>query len=648
MNRKRRVKAVINCLWLMLICLTLTACSSEGGTQGQTDVKQEGEKPEYLGLDQNEFQQRMDLSTIAVNVKSGIEFTLYVDPMGTIQAVHCHDEGARNVCSSTPLIDLELESGLFAVFDHMVLNGFMADGARVEIRITEEEGIGPEFPLYDVIDRAFHQVRDGANLNVGMSVNSSMGNVGAVIREENTEGDSQMPEQEEQVPDQNGQVPEQEQQVGDRDDQTPTHGDQSPDDSRYLEAQRDENGKLIWTLESDGGEGLIERYYDSMEQCTREEIQFADGLRVVTEFQEGVPVYVRHIRPNGNITEEVLRSDGTVERLIEYLADGTKCTVTFRVNGQPDVETIEYGDDSIRESTYSEQGKPLYQISRQVDGTYNEINWEYDGAHNLIGRTDKNSDGTVAEIQFGKNEVMISEVRRLPDGEIIEITFTEDGKERSRTRQMPDGTFIQEEWEYNSAGILIRQFEQGSNGFTSESIYDGRGMLISKIETNPGGSRVELDYYPNGNRKTCTTKWEDGRSETWQYTEDGTSGTMTNQAGTYTETYYPNGRVAVVCLNADPLAGFDFTYEESTFDENGTRLTHTKILNSGVVAASTYHYDNSHTTVFTYPGGGGHTEYWYGNNCLGGIDSNGNPWGVTVPGADYSELNYSGGTIGKG
>ena len=69
MNRKRRVRAVIDYLWLMLICLTLTACSSEGKTPGETGVKQEEEKLDYLGFDQNEFQQRMDLSTIAVNVK---------------------------------------------------------------------------------------------------------------------------------------------------------------------------------------------------------------------------------------------------------------------------------------------------------------------------------------------------------------------------------------------------------------------------------------------------------------------------------------------------------------------------------------------------------------------------------------------------
>ncbi len=116
---------------------------------------------------------------------------------------------------------------------------------------------------------------------------------------------------------------------------------------------------------------------------------------------------------------------------------------------------------------------------------------------------------------------------------------------------------------------------------------------------------------------------------------------------TTTATYHPNGKVAVKTFTASPSAGFDFTYEESTYDENGTMLTHTKIQNNGIIGVSTYHYDKSHTTVFTYPDGGGHIEYWYGNNLLGGIGSNGVPWGVTVPGADYSGLDY-GGTIGKG
>lgn len=238
--------------------------------------------------------------------------------------------------------------------------------------------------------------------------------------------------------------------------------------------------------------------------------------------------------------------------------------------------------------------------------------------------TQVRADGRMREEYFYENGVVSTQIEREQNGETRTSTFTQKGNMISLICVLADGTVAEERNE-----------------------YDEKEMLLSTYHKNPDGSFNETTYYANGNRKMQVITLKDGRTETWHYTEDGTTGTTTTISGKIKETYHSNGKTATYSFATFPSAGLDFTYEESIYDENGTWLTHTKIKNDGVIAVSTFHYDKSHTTVFTYPDGGGHTEYWYGNNLLGGIGSNGNPWGVTVPGADYSGLDY-GGSIGKG
>ena len=121
------------------------------------------------------------------------------------------------------------------------------------------------------------------------------------------------------------------------------------------------------------------------------------------------------------------------------------------------------------------------------------------------------------------------------------------------------------------------------------------------------------------------------------------------EADTYTvtETYHDNGACASVVRQAKP--GYDLgdrTYEKCTYDESGQTLTHFIIRTNGAHITSTYHSEHAFTMVVEVNGKVDHTEYWVGNDHIGGIDSNGNPYGITH--AEYTGTPNTGGTIGVG
>lgn len=379
-------------------------------------------------------------------------------------------------------------------------------------------------------------------------------------------------------------------------------GEQQPEGDRYLEVERDENGNLIRTLEEDDEGNRIERFYRSDGSAETEIIKNADGYESMTSFREdGTIASVMEIHPDGARTETIMNERGIRVSLTELQADGSKI-----------------------EQTFTETGEVLYLLHTFSDGSNREADWVYDENGRLRSYREAWSNGRICEETYDETGVLKTRFERNEDGHTENATYSKSGKLLSLTYTTSDGGVGEERLEYDEQDNLIQMYHK-----------------------NPDGSYNVTTYYANGNRKTQEIVFTNGRSELWHYTEDGTTGTTTNSAGTTTEIYHTNGKTAKRTFTASPSAGFDFTYEESTYDENGTMLTHTKIRNNGVIGVSTYHYDKSHTTVFTYPDGGGHTEYWYGNNLLGGIGSNGVPWGVTVPGADYSGLDYSG-TIGKG
>ncbi len=663
MNKKYKMLSAKIIAVLVTMCLLFTACGGQnqetaGGANGTTGSVQ-GEQPdqtprtEYLGMDQSTFEHQVDLSTISVKLTAGADVTLYMDENGTILAAHCHNDEAIAMCSATPVVELDFGSVWFALLNEMLVKGYLENGSRLAVNIVEEEGSSPQFPLYDVIDEMFQKVAEDSGADIGMNMNSGIGSVGAIIQgggtTDNQGGETTDDQGRETTDDQGGETT----------------------DNQYLEAERDQSGNLVRTVEEDPEGNCIERYYDPQGWVTREIFTGVDGFWREQHYSaEHKLIREQRVQPDGTeFTEEyyengemksmtsmnshgvyelsTYREDGTQATYLQKNPDGSKVELIMNEKGicSQIIETT--ADGTRSEITHDEKGDPVYELQTSPDGTVKETMREYNDDHKLIYLMWSRSDGATHEEQYDDQGRIVSKKEVSGDGSIREARYNEQGVEIWEYVLRTDG--YQSEVTYSDTGKPLVENAVYPDGRTTKCIreYDEKDLLIKENWTYGDGGTSEIHYYANGRRKSCVNHLDNGNIETWQYSEDGTTGTMIGVSGTRVETYYPNGSTKKVTFTTLPSAGLDFTYEESTYDENGTMLTHTKIRNNGIIGVSTYHYDKSHTTVFTYPDGGGHTEYWYGNNLLGGIDSNGNPWGTTVPGADYSGMEY-GGTIGKG
>lgn len=203
--------------------------------------------------------------------------------------------------------------------------------------------------------------------------------------------------------------------------------------------------------------------------------------------------------------------------------------------------------------------------------------------------------------------------------------------------------------ERDADGHITKTREVDSAGSEVITTYDAEGRMLAITTIRADGSVVEVKrtYCSDGTMNTEEINdYASDIYELWTYSEDGKS--RTADAGTYTktETFHENGLLASYACQAKP--GYDLgdrTYEEYTYDENGQTLTHHIIRTNGAHIKSTYHSENAFTMVVEVNGVVDHTEYWVGNDHIGGIDSNGNPYGITH--AEYSGSG-SGGTVGVG
>jgi len=203
--------------------------------------------------------------------------------------------------------------------------------------------------------------------------------------------------------------------------------------------------------------------------------------------------------------------------------------------------------------------------------------------------------------------------------------------------------------ERDADGHITKTREVDSAGSEVLTTYGTEGRIVAVTTTSADGSVMEMKrtYRSDGTMKTEEINdYAHNIHELWTYSEDGRS--RTADAGTYTktETFHENGLLASYACQAKP--GYDLgdrTYEKYTYDEKGQTLTHHIIRTNGAHIKSTYHSENAFTMVVEVNGVVDHTEYWVGNDHIGGIDSNGNPYGITH--GEYSGSG-SGGTVGVG
>ncbi|MBE6918406.1 MAG: hypothetical protein E7469_01830 [Ruminococcaceae bacterium] len=284
------------------------------------------------------------------------------------------------------------------------------------------------------------------------------------------------------------------------------------------------------------------------------------------------------------------------------------------------VKSLDPSNGSVRESFYAPDGTLLHGVTH----------------HPL---------GYATYLWFDENEKIINEYTADPGAE---MTLDDAGNPVSAVYKDTSGN-VTGRADFDG-GVLIYEEKTLSDGRQVTSRYDAAGRLQHEVTVFSDGQQAErtLTYYANGNRKTQTDIGRTGLVTIWNYSEDGRTGTATYANGTVeTEYYRADGSLEKVVQdsrNASPRD--DKLYTETVYDSNQTVLTKYSLLEDGRKVYTTFHGSwDMMTTVFQYPNGGGHTEYWIGNTMIGGIDSDGNVWGDTF--ATYNGP-VTGGTVGVG
>lgn len=365
----------------------------------------------------------------------------------------------------------------------------------------------------------------------------------------------------------------------------------------------------------------------------------------VTMHPNGIPLENPQ-RFDGLNTPAPVPSDPVTPSLPPRIELGENETVLERDEAGNILKTEERDDaGNVTLRTYNEQAQLVRTRVQRPDGSWVETDYtnglptltvDHEGNRTtrtyhydltLSSEITQSADGTYHEVTYDLKGNMTYFLLQHADGSWEERNFISGGKPSATVIMQADGTKTTETYHYN--GVLSSHVISSPGGYYCETNYNENGKPTSQTERDAAGNQVESSYYANGNRQSRTVTHPDGSISTWYYTEDGTSGAMTDRFGSYAETYHPNGKRAKWSHTVAADSGFDYTYEEYTYSETGATLTHTKLLTDGRRVVSTYLSEKAFTSVFTYPDGGGHTEYWIGNTHIGGIDSNGTPYGST-------------------
>lgn len=322
-------------------------------------------------------------------------------------------------------------------------------------------------------------------------------------------------------------------------------------------------------------EMVLER--DSKGNILKTEEPTSDGGRIYREYNTKAQItLMRQEYPDGTSTVTTY-TDSLPTKVVDQ--EGNVTTLSYHTDKSLSIEIIRYANGDHQETNFDLSGNTTYFLLRREDGSWEERNY----------------------ISAGK------------------LSYTVDSD--------ANGNKTSHYYHYN--GQIAAEVVQGTDGYYSETNYNEIGTPISKSESDAEGKRVETSYYANGKRQSMVITYADESVHIWTYTEDGTTGSMTDETGSYTETYHPNGTRATLSYTPSEEAEADFTYEETTYDDEGTLLTRLQVHPDGVRVGITYQSEDTYTAVYTSPEGEEYTEYWYKNTQIGGIDIDGEPYGKT-------------------
>jgi RHS repeat-associated protein len=404
----------------------------------------------------------------------------------------------------------------------------------------------------------------------------------------------------------------------------------------------DKNGSLIETVDSDNT--YVLNSYDEMGRL----LNRAEGLKTNGTYSQIITNSFTYDKTGAVLTE----TDGNGNKAVyTYDKVGRVLTVTNPLN-QKTTRTWDKNGNLLTEknwrgNTWTNVYDPWDRLiqTKNQDGviwetkTYNENSWEissadalgnvtqygydqngriisvtdplrytveseYDGAGNLIAKTDENGNRT--EYAYDEFNRLIAVTDAL--GIVTSYEYDNNGNRVSQT----DGMSNAEIYEYNARNLLSKS--EDANGITEELEYNAGGLLTRQ-------SGVSFTYDSHGRELEKTA---DGVSISKTWDNNGNLLTLTDAAGTTTNAY--DGMNRLTATNTPGFGQTTFQYDitsgqssgfigEKTTDPVGNAVTRSydkterlaKITISGVPTASA-------STSFAYNKDGSKQKITYPNN----------------------------------
>lgn len=326
------------------------------------------------------------------------------------------------------------------------------------------------------------------------------------------------------------------------------------------------------------------------------------------------------------INEVVLEKDkkGNILKTEEPAPDGGRIYREYNTKAQITRMRREYPDGTNEETTYTDS-LPTKVVDQEGNTTFMSYHTDKSLSIEII----RYANGDYQETNFDLSGNTTYFLLKREDGSWSERNYMSGGKVSYTVEANAKGDKTTCYYHYN--GQLASEVITDTNGYYSETNYNEIGTPVSKSESDAEGKRVETSYYANGKRQSMVITYSDETVQIWTYTEDGTTGSMTDDSGSYTETYHPNGSRATLSYTPSDKAEVNFTYEETTYDDEGTLLTRAQVRADGTRVNYTYRAEDTYTAVFTSPDGlEEYTEYWHKGTQIGGIDIDGEKYGKTL------------------
>ena len=288
--------------------------------------------------------------------------------------------------------------------------------------------------------------------------------------------------------------------------------------------------------------------------------------------------------------------------------NGQNSTLAYDTNGNILIVTKNGISNSFTYTNFND-------VETHTDGNGNVTQYDYDSNGNLtqVNRPSIGGATTITRNSYGQVESVTN-----PSG--IETTFGYNTNGLTNQISMPLG--IQTSSMYDNASRLLSTTD--ANGKTTSFVYDLNDNLTKTTDANNG--IVEHGYDANDNHLSIKNPKEETQTNTYNfdddslasesfgphtksytYNEDGSLATFTRGNGTFTYTYFPNGR-----LQSDGQTSYTYDTRGNVktvanlngtlflnYDTNDRLINYIDYYNNTVV----YTYDNNNNvTSVKYPG----------------------------------------------